>query len=472
MLCVCDLQVHERTVEGDFLMLTLRDLLARGRPAGAPALHVCLMSATLDSAILANYFGESTPRVKFGGRAFPVTTLHLETALSLTRHVVRADADWALGSRAAQKRRQARLEQLADGEDPPPPPPTEAEWTRRLPEADSAVCRALTSLDSSAVNVDLICDLLIWYKSTGGVGEALDRLGAPRASCKGRERSLGGAVLVFLPGTKEISDVRDALLATPEFGRDDEQREWVLPLHGGLPPDEQRRVFDRPPPRRGAGGIDALYGGRIGGGGGSGRSGSMGSGGESGHVIKVVLATNVAETSITIDDVGFVIDSGRVKEERYEVSRRMSSLQDVLISAAAAKQRRGRAGRVQHGLCMHLFSSDTKLAAYTEPEVCRVALEQLVMRTKSLRLPGRADESIGRLPDPPSRDAVAAAVAELSSLGALDSDECLTPMGQVHSPPLFTTPGTLPSSPLRVLSPPDHLRAPCPPCHLSALVLA
>ena len=258
MLCVCDLQVHERTVEGDFLMLTLRDLLARGRPKGAPALHVCLMSATLDSAVLANYFGESTPRVKFGGRAFPVTTLYLETALSLTRHVVRADADWAVGSRAAQKRRQAQLEQLADGEGQPPPPLTEVEWARRLPEADSAVCRALASLDSSAVNVGLICDLLIWYKSTGGIGEALDRLGAPRASCKGRDRDLGGAVLVFLPGTKEISDVRDALLATPEFGRDDEQREWVLPLHGGLPPDEQRRVFERPPPRRGAGGIDGF----------------------------------------------------------------------------------------------------------------------------------------------------------------------------------------------------------------------
>ena len=157
-------QVHERTVEGDFLMLTLRDLLVRGRPAGAPPLHVCLMSATLDSAALANYFGVSTPRVKFGGRAFPVTSLHLETALGLVRHVVRPDADWSLGSKAAQKRRQARLEQLADGEEPPPPPPTEAEWTRRLPEAAADVWRALARLDPSAVNVGLICELLVWYK--------------------------------------------------------------------------------------------------------------------------------------------------------------------------------------------------------------------------------------------------------------------------------------------------------------------
>eukprot|EP00966_Prymnesium_polylepis_P221993 5136071-Prymnesium_polylepis.1 len=66
-----------------------------------------------------------------------------------------------------------------------------------------------------------------------------------------------------------------------------------------------------------------------------------------------MLATNVAETSITIDDIGFVIDSGRVKEERYESSRRMASLQDVPVAHAAAKQRRGRAGRVQPGLCVH-----------------------------------------------------------------------------------------------------------------------
>ena len=73
----------------------------------------------------------------------------------------------------------------------------------------------------------------------------------------------------------------------------------------------------------------------------------------------------------TIRDRGFVIHSGRVKEEKYEASRRMASLQDTLISRAATKQRRGRAGRVQPGLCVHLFPSDAALAPHAEPEVRR-----------------------------------------------------------------------------------------------------
>ena len=95
------------------------------------------------------------------------------------------------------------------------------------------------------------------------------------------------AILVFLPGTKEIDDLREALVnvagrtAGGNFVLDPN---WILPLHGSLPPDDQRKVFERPP--RG--------------------------------VMKVVLSTNVAETSITIDDVVCVIDTGRVKEERYD----------------------------------------------------------------------------------------------------------------------------------------------------------
>jgi HrpA-like RNA helicase len=208
-------------------------------------------------------------------------------------------------------------------------------------------------------------------------------------------------VLVFLPGTREIQDVQEAVLAT-ELGRDPEQRAWVLPLHGSLPPEEQKRVFDHPP--RG--------------------------------VVKVVLATNVAETSITIDDVGFVIDSGHLKEERYDPERRMGSLENVLVSKAAAKQRRGRAGRVCEGLCVHLFPSDEPLAAYQEPEVRRVDLQHLVMRTKALRLPGRAVEICAELPEPPSLETVKGAVAELAAIGALtlergENHEALTPLGEL-----------------------------------------
>ena len=118
--------------------------------------------------------------------------------------------------------------------------------------------------------------------------------------------------------------------------------------------------------------------------------------------MKVVLSTNVAETSITIDDVVCVIDTGRVKEERYDAERLMSSLDDVAVSAAAAKQRRGRAGRVRPGIAFHLFTSDSleRMNRYTDPEVRRVGLQQLVMRVKALNLEGNAEAVCSRLPEP------------------------------------------------------------------------
>jgi len=128
------------------------------------------------------------------------------------------------------------------------------------------------------------------------------------------------AVLIFLPGMKEITTLQEAIFCTRGF-QSEEARRWVLPLHSTVPPEDQRLVFVRPPP----------------------------------GMKKIVLATNIAETAITIDDIGFVIDTGRMKELRYDPQRRMSSLEDVVVTRANAKQRRGRAGRVREGALMNPY---------------------------------------------------------------------------------------------------------------------
>jgi ATP-dependent RNA helicase DHX57 len=496
-------EVHERSVDNDFLLLTLRMLLLARREAAAavagnaddaegallsssapPPLKLCLMSATLDGDVLSSYFhtaGFGVERVSFPGRLFPVTTLHLEDALELTGHVVDRYADWSVHSPAARKRREAAAALAASqpdaggSEEDAPAGGRERSnrqgaerrdgfggsdrdawkgdtwegWegavnsldeafddeldydafddndggaglslASRFPGRPASVYSALSDLDQEVLNPQLVAETVLWHLSGAHATSGLP--------------GSDGAVLVFLPGVAEIDNVRRALLADPlvhspsfssssldDDGDDDgggggggggtgagaragsragAQAEWILPLHGSLPPDEQRKVFGRPPP----------------------------------GVTKVVLATNVAETSITIDDVTFVVDCGRAKLLSHDPTSRIASLDDVLISAAAAKQRRGRAGRVRPGLCVHLFPSDAPLAAYTEPEVRRVPLDQLLMRMKALKLPGKAAAIAAQLPEPPEPSVVLASISELETLGALDAaDESLTPLGEL-----------------------------------------
>ena len=422
-------EVHERTVEGDFLLMALKEMLARKEEAGdtnkIPMVKVGLMSATMDGDVLAKYF-DGAPRVSFPGRAFPVATLHLEDAIATTKHWVDRQAEWCHGSHANQ-----RKSGKAAAKDESKRPPSEPEWAQRLQRSNPnqtrarAACRSLSQLDTDVVNQQLICELVKWFvdAASGDVDKALsllpgahqDRWDRGMAQTTEREKDDGGsgaggtAILIFLPGTKEIDNLRETLVAaaSQSSGRSGGagggpvlDPDWILPLHGALPPDDQRRVFQRPPPGK----------------------------------VKVVLSTNVAETSITIDDVVCVIDTGRVKEERYDAERLMSSLDDVPVSAAAAKQRRGRAGRVRPGIAFHLFPSDAPLNKYTDPEVRRVGLQQLVMRVKALSLPGSAEQVCARLPEPPELLSVRNAVEDLRCIGALaHEDEHLTPLGKLLS---------------------------------------
>ncbi|XP_040511041.1 probable ATP-dependent RNA helicase DHX34 isoform X2 [Gallus gallus] len=199
-----------------------------------------------------------------------------------------------------------------------------------------------------------------------------------------------GDLLVFLSGVMEIGVVMEAAQGYAErSGR------WVLlPLHSALPVTEQDKVFDVPPP----------------------------------GVRKCILATNIAETSVTIDGVRFVLDSGKVKEMSYDPQCKLQRLQEFWISRASAEQRKGRAGRTGPGLCFRLYSeSDLEaFAPYPVPEIQRVALDSVVLLLKSM---GLGDPRSFPFLDPPSPSSLESALRYLHAQGALDDTEELTPIG-------------------------------------------
>jgi HrpA-like RNA helicase len=197
---------------------------------------------------------------------------------------------------------------------------------------------------------------------------------------------LTNACLVFLPGVVEIG------LVTKMLEKSLPQRLWqqlhVLPLHGQLTGKEQQLAFDPPP-----------HGKR-----------------------KIVLATNVAETSLTIPDVAFVFDSGRVKKMWYDTQTERSSLRESWCSLVSSTQRKGRAGRVRPGVCVRLFTkteSSTNQPETDLPELQTAPLEGLVMHAMLTRPLADPEATLGKTPDPPSLVSIRSAVGRLISVGAL-----------------------------------------------------
>ena len=210
-------------------------------------------------------------------------------------------------------------------------------------------------------------------------------------------RDQRGDLLIFLPGAAEISSVADAIRT---YASSDPSRPWiVLPLHGALGATEQDRVFDAAP------------------------DGAR----------KVILSTNVAETSVTVDGVRFVADSGRHKEMRA-AGRGFSgggTLTEGWISRASADQRKGRAGRVGPGVCFRMYSRatyDATFAAAPTPEISRIDLDATILRVKSV---AGDDVDPRRFPwlEPPPSEAIERATWRLRQHGALRADERLTPLG-------------------------------------------
>ena len=228
---------------------------------------------------------------------------------------------------------------------------------------------------------------VVWRETDG------DDEGDPIAACldeiaRTRPGTAARDVLVFLPGEREILETSQRLR------RAYRDRYEVLPLYSRLPAREQARIFDSRPGAR----------------------------------QRVILATNVAETSVTVPNVGYVIDSGVARISRYSFRSRIQRLPVEPVSQASAEQRKGRCGRVAPGTCYRLYSEADygNRPRYTDPELTRTNLASVVLQMRAFRL-----GDVSRFPfiDPPDPRAVQDAVRALHELGALDEDR-LTKVGR------------------------------------------
>ena len=201
-----------------------------------------------------------------------------------------------------------------------------------------------------------------------------------------------GDILVFLPGEREIREAADHLhkhLSHQPLNRNAE----VLPLFARLSQAEQDRIFDSHSGRR------------------------------------IVLATNVAETSLTVPGIRYVIDAGTARVKRYSFRSKVEQLMVEPVSQAAANQRAGRCGRVADGICIRLYDEQDFAGRprFTDPEILRSSLASVILRMKALRL-GTIEEFA--FIEPPQRRAIADGYQLLAELGAVDDDNELTPVGR------------------------------------------
>jgi ATP-dependent helicase HrpA len=196
-----------------------------------------------------------------------------------------------------------------------------------------------------------------------------------------------GDVLVFLPGEREIRDCAEALR------KHHPQHVEILPLFARLSAQEQERVFKTSNARR------------------------------------IVLATNVAETSLTVPGIRYVVDAGTARVKRYSYRNKVDQLQIEPISQAAANQRAGRCGRVADGVCVRLYDEQDYIQRpkFTEPEILRSSLAGVILRMKSLRL---TDVEEFPFVEAPQGRAIADGYQLLQELGAIDDANKLTPLGQ------------------------------------------
>ncbi|KAF8946016.1 hypothetical protein BGZ47_001510 [Haplosporangium gracile] len=394
-------EVHERTLESDFLLIILKKLL----PC-RPDLKIVLMSATVDSARFSEYFN-GCPVLEVPGRTFPVHAHFLEDVVDVTGYTLEEDSEYAIRFRkdiqskgsvdiaGKGASRQTVHLQWENDMDERSFQEAEAKFsitddTSQGPTMVNRTNQMLNRMDENKINYDLIQILLeyICFPEDRRVQQNPISEEPPHIPDT-------GAILIFLPGMPEIRKLFDVLKVNRRFG--DEKQFSLWPLHSSVSSEGQSQVFDVPPE----------------------------------GIRKIVMATNIAETGITIPDVTIVIDTGKSKQIKFDEKKRVTTLQERFIAKANARQRRGRAGRVQEGVCFHMFSKTTfeeYMPEYQMPEIMRMPLEELCLMIKMCEL-GDIVDVLSRALDAPPLKAIENAIQALQDVRALTAAEELTPLG-------------------------------------------
>mmetsp|Transcript_54415 Transcript_54415/g.117774 ORF Transcript_54415/g.117774 Transcript_54415/m.117774 type:complete len:1106 (-) Transcript_54415:24-3341(-) len=397
-------EVHERDKLADFNMIFVRDLLARRKD-----LRVVLMSATLQMETFERYFANAG-KVEIPGRVYPVSQLYLdEVAATLYKQplfrlwlgpgILCGGIDIPAGGEGDWNERAWKQVVFQHTK----PEDRESLWGLREKGLEDQMMAPMSKtrlldglrkhdvLQQSSLAFDFpIIEALILH---------IDRMHKEQEKARkpDEEPKPPGTVLVFLPGWGDIDQLQKRLVTNFDM-----KRFSILPLHSQVTPEQQDQIFQPAPP----------------------------------GIRKIVLTTNIAEASITVEGTEFVIDSGRAKEVSYDPYLKVGTLTTSWISQASAKQRAGRAGRTQGGLCFHLFCRERfhKVDQFLPPELLRSPLEDSALSGKLMLLQMGSKEKVSaflaKAPDPPEKLAIDNAIALLVELGAFTEGEQLTALGE------------------------------------------
>lgn len=334
-----------------------------------PDLRLILMSATLNAELFSSYFSDA-PIIHIPGFTYPVRTHFLEDVVELTGYkltLYNQTDDY--GEDKTWKMQKQILR-------------------KRKSQIAFVVEDALDVAKLNDYSPETQDSLSCWNPDSIGFNLIENVL------CYICNNEKPGAILVFMTGWDDINALKDQLQVHPLLG--DPSRVFLLSCHGSMASSEQRLIFNKPKD----------------------------------EVRKIVLSTNIAETSITIDDVVFVIDCGKAKETSYDALNNTPCLLPSWISKASAGQRRGRAGRVQPGECFRLYPKCVydAFADNQLPELLRTPLQSICLQIKSLQL-GSISDFLSRALQSPEPLSVQNAIEYLKIIGALDEDEKLTILG-------------------------------------------